>query len=76
MLAIILSIFPGMLVMGEYYQTGFVRNLSASILTVALFMGGVTLVAIGLILHTMKRRFQELEHYLRILTHQSHSRKD
>lgn len=76
LLAIILGLLPGLIVMREYYETGVVRNLPISILAVFLLMGGGMLLAIGLILHTMKRRFQELEHYLRILTHQSQDRKD
>jgi glycosyltransferase involved in cell wall biosynthesis len=37
------------------------------ILAAVLLAGGVTLVAVGLVLHTVNRRFQELERYVRLL---------
>jgi hypothetical protein len=30
-------------------------------------LSGILLIAVGLILHTVNRRFQEMEHYFRVL---------
>jgi glycosyltransferase involved in cell wall biosynthesis len=37
------------------------------ILAIALLVAGVSLLAVGLVLHTVNRRFQELERYIRLL---------
>jgi len=36
-----------------------------------LLLSGGTFFVIGLVLHTMKRRFQELEYYMRVLVKQT-----
>jgi len=57
----------GIAVMYEYLQPGSVVHVPAVILSTGLLLGGMTLGFVGLILHTVNRRFQEMEHYLRLL---------
>ena len=58
---------PGLLVIFEFIETGFIRHLPSAILAVGLVISGMLLVMVGLILHTIARRFQELNHHLQVL---------
>lgn len=64
---ILLSLIPGTVVLREYFQTGLVPHLPSAILAVGLVVSGLILVLAGLILHTIARRFQELDQKLQIL---------
>jgi len=63
---ILVGLVPGIVVIVEFIKTGLVPRLPSAILAVGLVVSGLLLVAIGLVLHTITRRFQELEHQLKV----------
>jgi glycosyltransferase involved in cell wall biosynthesis len=63
-IAIILSLIPGTVVVNDYLRTGLVPHLPSAILSVGLALSGLILLLVGLILHTIARRFQELDRKL------------
>jgi predicted PurR-regulated permease PerM len=65
---IALGFIPGILVIYEFIETGLVPRLPSAVLAVALILCGLLSITVGLILHTIVRRSQELDHQLRILT--------
>ncbi len=52
-------------VISEFLRTGLVRRLPSAVLAVGVVLSGMLTIAVGLILHTTARRFQELEYQLR-----------
>jgi glycosyltransferase involved in cell wall biosynthesis len=62
-----LGLLLGLIPVYEYLTTGLVLRFPTAILAVGLALSGLLLVLIGLILHTVNRRFQELEYYIRLL---------
>jgi glycosyltransferase involved in cell wall biosynthesis len=67
-LALVLAAFvPGASAISGYLETGLVLKFPSAILAVGLVLSGILLIAVGLILHTVNRRFQEMEHYFRVL---------
>jgi hypothetical protein len=50
----------------EFVRTGLVPRLPSAVLAVGLELSGMLLIAVGLVLHTITRRFQELEHQLKV----------
>jgi glycosyltransferase involved in cell wall biosynthesis len=62
---IALSLVPGLWVFAEYYQTGQVSRLPSAVLAVGFVLTGILSTCVGLILHTISRRFRELEVQLR-----------
>ena len=67
LLLIALGLVPGIVVIIEFARTGLVPRLPSAVLAVGLVVTGVLVMVVGLILHTVIRRFQELEHAVRIL---------
>lgn len=65
--ATLLGLGLGLVPVYEYLMTGLVLRFPTAILAVGLVLTGVFFSLIGLILHTINRRFQELEYYLRLL---------
>lgn len=63
---IVLGFVPGVVVILEFIRTGLVPRLPAAILAVGLVLSGMLLVVVGLVMHTITRRFQELEHQLKM----------
>jgi len=55
----------GVPVILEFFKTGLVPRLPSAVLAVGLILSGLLTTAVGLVLHTTVRRFQELEHQLR-----------
>jgi hypothetical protein len=64
---ILLSLIPGITVLREYMQTGLVPRLPSAVLAVGLVLSGLILLLAGLVLHTIARRFQELDQYLQMM---------
>ncbi|MGH9495434.1 MAG: glycosyl transferase, partial [Candidatus Sulfotelmatobacter sp.] len=62
----ILGFIPGIIVIVEFIKTGLVPKLPSAVLAVGLVLSGMLLLVVGLVLHTITRRFQELEHQLRL----------
>lgn len=61
-----LALLPGAMVTVEWLRTGLVTHPSLAVLAVGLSLAGMLLLVVGLILHTIIRRFQELEHSLQV----------
>jgi glycosyltransferase involved in cell wall biosynthesis len=57
---------PGAILLVEFIKTGAAHNLPAAIMAVGLVLSGMLLLMVGLVLHTITRRFQELEYQLKI----------
>ena len=58
---------PGLIVIFEFIETRFIKHIPSAILAVGLVISGMLLVMVGLILHTITRRFQELNYHLQAL---------
>jgi glycosyltransferase involved in cell wall biosynthesis len=71
LLLILLGLAPGMVVIVEFVKTGLVPRLPSAVLAVGLILAGLLTAVVGLVLHTIARRFQELDHQLKILTFES-----
>jgi glycosyltransferase involved in cell wall biosynthesis len=68
---------PGIIVVLEFIQTGFIRHLPSAVLAVGLELSGMLLLMAGLILHTIARRFQELDYHLQVLMEErNYNKKD
>jgi glycosyltransferase involved in cell wall biosynthesis len=65
---IALGFIPGVIVIYEFFETGLVPRLPSVVLAVGLILCGLLSITVGLILHTIVRRSQELDHQLRTLT--------
>ena len=64
---IALAIVPGLVVVYEFWQTGLVLRLPSAVLAVGLALAGMLSLTVGLVLHTIARRSQEMEHQLQSL---------
>ncbi len=65
------GLIPGVVVILEFMRTGLVLRMPLSILSVGLVLSGMLAVTVGIILHTVNRRFQELEFLLKLLATRS-----
>lgn len=63
---VLLGGLPGAVLLVEFIKTGVAHNLPAAIMAVGLVLSGMLLIMVGLVLHTITRRFQELEYQLKI----------
>ena len=66
-----LALVPGLVAVVGYVRTGLVLHFPSAILAVGLVLTGMLMLVVGLILHTVNRRFQELAYYLRRLLEQT-----
>lgn len=67
LISIGLAFIPGIRTVSIYLGVEAFFNLPLMLLTLTLGIGGMLLIVVGLILHTINRRFQELEHYMRLI---------
>jgi glycosyltransferase involved in cell wall biosynthesis len=58
------AFIPGAVVIYEFIETGLVPRLPSAVLAVGMVLSGMLLIVVGLILHTIARRFNEIEHQL------------
>lgn len=65
LLSIAAGLVLGVPVIFEFFQTGMVPRLPSAVLAVGFVLSGMLTIAVGLVLHTTTRRFQELEYQLR-----------
>lgn len=66
----ICSLIPGAWVLREFLDTGYIHRIPAAILSVGLALSGLLVAFVGLILHTISRRFQEVDCQLQnLFTH-------
>jgi glycosyltransferase involved in cell wall biosynthesis len=61
---IILGLIPGIIVINEFIKTGFISRMPSAILAVGLVLTGLIICFTGLVIHTISRRFQELDRQL------------
>jgi glycosyltransferase involved in cell wall biosynthesis len=61
LILVLLGLIPGAIVIREYLETGLVPRLPSAVLSVGLELAGALTGFVGLILHTIARRFQELD---------------
>lgn len=67
LLLILLGLIPGAIVIVEFMKTGLVPRLPSAVLAVGLVLAGLISMVAAIVLHTIARRFQELDHRLKIL---------
>jgi Glycosyl transferase family 2 len=70
LLMILGGLVPGAVVISEFLRTGLVPRLPSAVLAVGLVLSGLVTGMVGLVLHTIARRFQELNLQLRHLEHE------
>lgn len=64
---IVVGLIPGFRAVRGFLETGLVEYFPSAILSVGFVLSGMLCLVIGLILHTLNRRFQEMEHLIRLL---------
>lgn len=62
-----LGCVPGGVVIVEFIRNGVVTRLPSAILAVGVILSGFLSVTVGIVLHTITRRFQELDHQLEFI---------
>jgi glycosyltransferase involved in cell wall biosynthesis len=73
---ILLGLVPGAVVVVEFIKTGLVPRLPSAVLAVGLVLSGLLAIVVGIVLHTIARRFQELDYQLKILAFEAPRRRD
>jgi glycosyltransferase involved in cell wall biosynthesis len=64
---LVLALVPGLFVIVEFINKGFVSRLPAAVLAVGLVLCGLLSITVGLVLHSIARRAQEFEYQLQVL---------
>jgi len=64
---VISGLIPGIIVINEFVETGFIRRIPSAILSVGLVLTGVIIFFAGLVIHTISHRFQELDYQMQHL---------
>ena len=73
LILILLGLVPGAVVIFEFIKTGLVPRLPSALLAVALVLCGIISITVGLILHSIARRSQELEYQIQVLADEMRS---
>ena len=55
---------PGIIVIREFYLTSYITRVPSAILAVGLVLSGLIIIFFGMVLHSISRRFQELDYQL------------
>ena len=66
----LLGLIPGIAVIVEFLNTRLVPNFPSAILAAAIELAGILLIAVGILLSAVARRFQELEYKLDMMDSQ------
>lgn len=74
LLLVLCGFIPGYVVVKEFMATGVVLHVPLAILAVGMVLSGLFVMFIGLVLHTISRRFQELDYQLQNLSNRKHGR--
>jgi glycosyltransferase involved in cell wall biosynthesis len=61
---LLLGLIPGFVVVNEFIATKYITHVPLAILSVGTVLTGMILMFTGLVLHTITRRFQELNHLM------------
>jgi hypothetical protein len=77
-LLVLCGFIPGCIVIKEFMATGIVLHVPLAILAMGMVLSGLFIMFIGLVLHTISYRFQELDYQLQGLVNRSrgHGKKD
>jgi glycosyltransferase involved in cell wall biosynthesis len=67
LILIAIGLIPGLIVVYEFIETGLVARLPSAVLSVGIILSGMLSITVGLVLHSIARRSQELDYQLRIL---------
>ena len=70
---ILVALIPGTIVLVEFFKTGLVPRLPSAVLAVGLVLCGLLSFTVGLILHSIARRSQELEYQMQVLARELRS---
>jgi len=76
LILMVVGLVPGLIVVLEFIHTGLIRHLPSAILAVGLNLSGMLLIIAGLILHTIARRFQELNYLFSNIDRRAYSPKE
>jgi uncharacterized membrane protein (DUF485 family) len=68
LLLMFIGFIPGAIVIIEFLETGLVPRLPSAVLAVGLVLAGMLSFVVGLILHTIARRSQEFDYFIRVIT--------
>lgn len=60
------GLIPGLIAVIDFVETGLVSRFPSAILSVGMILTGLLSFTIGLILHTLNRRFREMEYFMAI----------
>ena len=71
LLFILLGLVPGTMIVVEFIRSGVAPRWPSEVLVMGLVLSGMLLMVVGLVLHTITRRFQELEHQLKLSNKES-----
>jgi len=66
-LLILAGLVPGIVVIVEFIETRQILHMPSTVLAVGLVLSGMLLLMVALILHTIVRRFQEIDHQMQAL---------
>jgi len=70
------ALVPGVMAAVNFARTGLPPRLPLVLMTVGTVLSGLLAIVVGIVLHTIARRFQELDHQLKILAFESGRRRD
>ncbi|HLZ39517.1 MAG TPA: glycosyltransferase [Candidatus Sulfotelmatobacter sp.] len=62
----VIGCVPGAILLVDFLRTGVAHDVPMALLAVGMVLSGMLLTVVGLVLHTITRRFQELEYQLKI----------
>lgn len=71
LILIVAGFIPGLLASAQFIHTASVYQIPFAVLAVGLVLSGMLLITVGLVLHTIARRAQELEHQLQVFIEES-----
>jgi glycosyltransferase involved in cell wall biosynthesis len=71
---VLCGLIPGAAGVLEYLRTGAVLHLPSAVLALGFILSGLLTIMVGLVLHTIARRFQELDYQLKVLSSESAKR--
>jgi glycosyltransferase involved in cell wall biosynthesis len=70
------GLVPGTIASLEFLRTGSTPRLPAVVLAIGMGLSGLLAIVVGIVLHTIARRFQELDHQLKILAFEGGRTRD
>jgi len=65
--SVILGLVPAVRVALTSAQEGLITQIPSILIAFSLILIGMLFIAVGLVLHTVNRRFQEMEHFMRLM---------